>query len=87
MKNQQSKGKGLLALLGIGAGVYAWWKYRNMTPEKKEELHAKVNEVGKKVKDTYADVESTVKSKYDELKTGAQNQVHEMKNDFNDMKN
>lgn len=80
MKKQQ--GKGLLALLGIGAGVYAWWKYKNMTPEKKEELHAKANEVGQKVKDTYNDVESSVKSKYDELKHGAQKEVKEVRKEL-----
>ena len=78
MKKQQ--GKGLLALLGIGAGVYAWWKYRNLTPEKKDELHAKVNEVGQKMKDTYNDVETTVKGKYDELKNTAQKEMNDMKN-------
>lgn len=85
MKKQQ--GKGLLALLGIGAGVFAWWKYKNLSPEKKEELHAKANEVGQKVKDTYNDVESTVKSKYDELKSGAQKGVSDIKSDVNDMRN
>ena len=78
MKKQQ--GTGLLALLGIGAGVYAWWKYRNLTPEKKDELHAKVNEVGQKMKDTYNDVETTVKGKYDELKNTAQKEMTDMKN-------
>lgn len=77
MKKQQ--GSGLLALLGIGAGVYAWWKYKNMSPEKKEELHAKVNDVGQKVKDTYNDVESTVKSKYEELKNGVQKEANDMR--------
>ncbi len=84
MKKQQ--GKGLLALLGIGAGVFAWWKYKNLSPEKKEELHAKANEVGQKVKDTYNDVESTVKSKYDELKSGAQKGVSDIEADVNDMR-
>ena len=85
MKKQQ--GKGLLALLGIGAGVYAWWKYKNLSPEKKEELHAKANEVGQKVKDTYNDVESTVKNKFDDLKNGAQKEIHNLKNEVNDFRN
>ena len=80
MKKQQ--GKGLLALLGIGAGVFAWWKYKNLTPEKKEELHSKVNEVGQKVKDTYNDVESTVKDKYDDLKNGAKKEVNDLTNKY-----
>jgi uncharacterized protein HemX len=81
--------KGLLALLGIGAGVFAWWKYKNMSPEKKEQLHAQMNEAGqkvkdtvndvsKKVKDTVNDVETTVKDKYDKLKNGVENKVDEM---------
>lgn len=85
MKKQQ--GKGLLALLGIGAGVYAWWKYKNLSPEKKEELHNKVNEVGQKVKETYNDVESTVKNKFDEFKTGAKKDVADIQNELNEMKN
>lgn len=85
MKKQQRKG--LLALLGIGAGVFAWWKYNNLSPEKKEELHGKVNEVGQRVKETYNDVESTVKSKLDELKTGAKNEVADIQKEVNEMKN
>lgn len=85
MKKQQ--GKGLLALLGIGAGVFAWWKYKNLSPEKKEELHGKVNEVGQRVKKTYNDVESTVKNKFDELKTGAKKEVADIQKEVNEMKN
>jgi uncharacterized protein HemX len=87
---EKQKKKGLLALLGIGAGVFAWWKYKNMSHEKKEELHSKVNDVGQKVKDTFNDVsqkvketvndvETTVKDKYDQIKNGAENKVDEMK--------
>ena len=71
--------KGLLALLGIGAGVFAWWKYKTMSPEKKEQLHAKVNEVGQKVKDTVNDVEDTVNNKYNQFKKGVEKKVDEMK--------
>lgn len=96
MKKQQ--GKGLLALLGIGAGLFAWWKYKNLSPEKKEELHAKANEIGQKVKDTYNDVESTVKDKYndvestvkdkyDELKSGAKKEATDIRREVNDLKN
>lgn len=99
MTNQRSnKGTGLLALLGIGAGVYAWWKYKNMSPEKKQQLHAKVNDVGQKVKDTYADVESTVKdkfsdvestvkNKYDEFKNSAKKEADHIQNDYNNVSN
>ena len=78
---RKQNGTGLVALLGIGAGIYAWWRYRNMSPERKEELHNKVNEVGQKFKDTYDDVEATVKSKYDDLKNAAQNELKDVKNE------
>lgn len=76
---KHNKKKGLLALLGIGAGIFAWWKYKNMDPEKKEQLHAKVNEAGQKVKDTAHDVETAVKDKYDQLKNGVEEKVDELK--------
>ncbi|MGJ8592969.1 MAG: YtxH domain-containing protein [Aquaticitalea sp.] len=87
MEKQQKKG--LLALLGIGAGVFAWWKYKNMDPEKKEQLHAQVNEAGQKVKDTINDVgqkmketahdvETTVKEKYDQLKNNVEKPVDDI---------
>lgn len=76
---RKQKGKGLLALLGIGAGVYAWWKYKNLSPEEKDALHAKVNETGQKLKDVYSDVETTVKTKIDELKQVAQNEVDDLR--------
>ena len=78
MKKQD--GKGLVALLGIGAGIYAWWKYRNMSPEQKDQLHSKVNEVGTRIKDTVNDVTSNVSQKYDELKNSAKNEVNNMTN-------
>ena len=77
MKKQQ--GTGLLALLGIGAGIYAWWKYSNMSSDKKRELHAKVNDVGQKVRDTYSDLESTVKSRYEDLKHGVEKEVNDVR--------
>lgn len=97
-KQRKQQGTGLLALLGIGAGLYAWWKYRNMSPEKKEELHSKVNEVGQKVKDTYNDVESkvkdtynsvesNVKDKYDDLKETAKKEVDKVQSDVRQVNN
>ena len=85
MKKQQ--GTGLLALLGIGAGLFAWYKYKNLSPEKKEKLHAKANDVGQRVKEAYNDVESTVKNRFDDLKNGAQNEFHNIKNEVKDFKN
>lgn len=85
MKKQQ--GKGLLALLGIGAGVFAWWKYKNLSPEKKEELHGKINEVGQRVKETYDDVQSSVKNKYDAYKADAKEGVADIQKEVSDFKN
>ena len=48
------------ALLGLAGGLFAWWRYNNATPEEKERLKNKVNELGTKLKDTYSDVEDTV---------------------------
>lgn len=77
MKTQEKKG--LLALLGLGAGVFAWWKYRNMSPEKKEELHAKVKDVGKKINDTVSDLDSKASQKYGQLKDSVTREVNELK--------
>ncbi|MGJ8666041.1 MAG: YtxH domain-containing protein [Patiriisocius sp.] len=67
--------KGLLALLGLGAGVFAWWKYKNMSQDQKDALKAKVTKTGDKIKDTVADVEGTITEKYDELKKAAKKQA------------
>lgn len=77
MKSQEKKG--LLALLGIGAGVFAWWKYRNMTPEKKEELHAKVKDVGRKINDTVNELDSKASQKFGELKDSVTREVNNLK--------
>ncbi|GEQ86377.1 hypothetical protein ULMS_18850 [Patiriisocius marinistellae] len=67
--------KGLLALVGLGAGVFAWWKYKNMSQDEKNALKAKVNKTGDKIKDTVADVEGTISQKYEELKQAAKKQT------------
>jgi uncharacterized protein HemX len=51
-----SKKAGLAALLGIGAGVFAWWKYKNLSPEEKANVKAKIDNTGAKIKETYNDV-------------------------------
>ncbi len=68
MKKQQ--GSGLLALLGIAAGAYAWYRYKNMSPESKQQLHGKVNAAGQQFKDTISNVESTITDRYDQIKNG-----------------
>ncbi len=78
MKKQQ--GQGLLAILGIAAGAFAWYKYSNMTPEKKQQLHGKVNAVGQQFKDTLNNVESTISNKYGQLKNGAKSEMEDITN-------
>lgn len=91
MKNQRGTGKGLLALLGLGAGIFAWWKYKNLSPQKKEELHNKVNEVGQKVKDKYNEVESSVKTQLDDIKNNVKDvkreAVQDVKKEANELAN
>ena len=67
-----NKGKGLLALAGLAAGAYAFWKYRNMSAEEKNQLKSKVKDTGRKIKDTVGDVENSISEKYETLKNKAQ---------------
>ena len=43
------------ALLGLAGGLFAWWRYNNATPEEKERLKNKVNEL------------KTAEKKYEEI--------------------
>ncbi|MEH6656513.1 hypothetical protein [Leeuwenhoekiella marinoflava] len=56
------------ALLGLAGGLFAWWKYNNATPEEKERLKSKVNDLGAKLKDSYTEVEDTVSDNLASLK-------------------
>lgn len=78
MKNQQ--GQGLLAILGIVAGAFAWYKYKNMTPERKQELKEKVNDVSQQFKDTLQNVENTVSDKYGQIRNGAKREIEDITN-------
>lgn len=51
-----NKGKGILALLGVAAGAFAFWKYKNMSPEEKQRLKDKANETGRKIREKVEDV-------------------------------
>ncbi|MFT5908091.1 MAG: hypothetical protein ACI836_001251 [Saprospiraceae bacterium] len=70
-----SKKAGLAALLGIGAGVFAWWKYKNLSPEEKANVKAKIDNTGAKIKETYNDVEDTLSEKYTQLKDKIKTEV------------
>ncbi len=73
-----NKGKGLLALVGLAAGAFAFWKYKNMSPEEKEQIKSKVNDTGRKIKETVGDVEASISEKYDSLKTKAKKEYEYM---------
>lgn len=71
-----SKGKGLLALAGLAAGAYAYWKYRNLSVEEKQQLKSRVQDTGRKIKNTVGDVESSISEKYESLKNKAQKEYN-----------
>lgn len=77
MKNRKSKA-GILALLGIGAGALAWWKYNNLSPEEKEKLKAKLDDTGSKIKETYTDVEEKLTEKYAQIKEKVKQEMEEV---------
>lgn len=68
-----TKGKGLLALLGLGA--LAFWRYKNSTPEQKQAIKDKLNiakenltKLGNDLKTKANSVSSQVEKKVEELK-------------------
>jgi uncharacterized protein HemX len=71
--------KGLLALLGIGAGVFAWWKYKNLSEEEKEALKAKIDKAGETIKNMATKVEESVSETYEHIKTKVQQEVNDLK--------
>ncbi len=73
-----NKGKGLLALLGVAAGAFAFWKYKNMTPEEKQRLKDKANETGRKIKEKAGVVEDTISEKYEQIKNAAKREATEL---------
>jgi uncharacterized protein YjbJ (UPF0337 family) len=75
-----NKGKGILALLGVAAGAFAFWKYKNMSPEEKQRLKDKANETGRKIKEKAGEVEDTISEKYEQLKNAAKKEVNDITN-------
>lgn len=63
-----NKRTGLLALLGAAAGAFAFYKYKTMSDQEKQDLKDKVSDTGRKLKEKVGEVENTLSSKYDELK-------------------
>lgn len=73
-----NKGKGLLALLGVAAGAFAFYKYKKMTPEEKQRLKDKANETGKKIKEKVGEVEEAISEKYEQLKNTSKKETKDM---------
>lgn len=69
---------GLLALLGLAGGAFAYWKYRNMSAEEKAALKSKVKDVGVKIKETASDVEKSVTETFTDLKQKAKEEMNNM---------
>ncbi|RMA64381.1 YtxH domain-containing protein [Ulvibacter antarcticus] len=76
MKRQQKTG--LLALLGLGAGAFAFYKYKTMSPEKKAQLKGDLNDAGRKIKDKVEEVESTLSDKYVQLKNTVRKEANDI---------
>lgn len=72
------KGKGLLALIGVAAGAFAFWKYKNLSTEEKDQLKAKVNNTGRIIKEKVDDVEASISDKYDQLKNKAKQEYNDV---------
>jgi hypothetical protein len=69
---------GILALLGLAGGAFAYWKYRNMSEEEKAALKSKVKNVGKKIKETATEVEQSVSETFTDLKQKAKEEMNNM---------
>ncbi len=75
---KKSQAAGILALLGIAGGAFAWWKYRNMSPEEKAKLKANINKTGDKIKGSYEDLEGSISEKYNRLKNTVKKETENM---------
>ncbi|MCB0464137.1 MAG: YtxH domain-containing protein [Aequorivita sp.] len=73
-----NKGKGILALLGVAAGAFAFWKYKNMSPEEKQKIKDKANETGNKIKEKAVEVQDTISEKYEQLKNAAKKEANDI---------
>ena len=66
MKNQKTTG--LAALIGLGIGALAFFGYKRLPQDKKDQLKGRLNDAGNKIKETAHNVEGSVKEKYDSIK-------------------
>jgi len=83
MKNT-TKGTGIAALIGLGLGALAFFGYKRLPQDKKDQLKGRFNEAGNKIKDTARDVENTVKEKYDSVKGNVKDDYRTAKSNVKD---
>ena len=83
-----NKTNGLLALLGLGA--FAFWKYKNSTPEQQQAVKDKINtakdnltKYGNELKDKANNVASQVQDKANEFAKKAENKVEDVASEAN----
>jgi hypothetical protein len=75
-----TKKNGLLALLGLGLGALAWWKYKNSTPEEQQVVKDKINtakdninKLGSELKSKSTDAVSQVQDKEGQATNAVEN--------------
>ena len=69
---------GILALLGIAGGAFAWWKYKNMSAEEKAKLKENFNKTGEKIKGSYDEIEGSISEKYNRLKNTVKKEANKL---------
>lgn len=68
---------GILALLGLAGSAFAYWKYRNLSPEEKADLKNKVKNVKDEIKDAAVDVKDTISEEFEKFKSKAKSNTNE----------
>lgn len=80
IKIMSRKRNALFAGLGVAAaGVFAYWKYKTMSAEEKQQLKSKVNDAGRKIKNNVNKAEKAIADTYEEVKSKASKEINEMK--------
>jgi len=65
---KDNKGKGIVALAGIGLGVLAYFGYKRLPQDKKDQIAASLQDAGTSIKNSYSDIEASIAKKRDELR-------------------
>lgn len=55
------------ALIAAGVGALAIWQYKRLSPERKHEFKAHIDEAGNKIMNAMRDMENSIKDKYDKV--------------------